>query len=143
MRLLVINPNTTASMTWKIAQAARLVARPDTEIVAANPANGPYSIEGFYDAALCLPGLLEEAARHRNVDAVVIACFDDTGLDAMRCLLNVPVIGIGEAGYTDPRPDPPAGAGYYYMVRLRGECGPGTYGQSSSGEDRLPLNGCP
>lgn len=48
---------------------------------------------------LCLPGLLQEARLHRDVDAVVIACFDDTGLDAMRCLFDVPVIGIGEAGY--------------------------------------------
>jgi allantoin racemase len=99
MKLLLINPNTTASMTRKAAAAARRVARPDTEIIATNPANGPYSIEGFYDVALCLPGLLEEAAKHRDVDAVIIACFDDTGLDAMRCLLDVPVIGIGEAGY--------------------------------------------
>jgi allantoin racemase len=99
MKLLLINPNTTASMTQKAAVAARCVARPDTEIVATNPEHGPYSIEGFYDVALCLPGLLEESARHRDVDAVIIACFDDTGLDAMRCLLDVPVIGIGEAGY--------------------------------------------
>ncbi|WP_425101513.1 aspartate/glutamate racemase family protein [Tropicibacter sp. S64] len=99
MKLLLINPNSTASMTEKAAVAARKVARPDTEIVATNPAQGPYSIEGFYDVALCLPGLLEEAARHDDVDAVIIACFDDTGLDAMRCLVDVPVIGIGEAGY--------------------------------------------
>lgn len=99
MKLLLINPNTTASMTQKAAVAARRVARPDTEIVATNPTDGPYSIEGFYDVALCLPGLLDEVSRHRDVDAVIIACFDDTGLDAMRCLLDVPVIGIGEAGY--------------------------------------------
>jgi allantoin racemase len=99
MKLLLINPNTTASMTQKAAAAARHVARPDTEIIATNPPNGPYSIEGFYDVALCLPELLNETGRHRGVDAVVIACFDDTGLDAMRCLLDVPVIGIGEAGY--------------------------------------------
>ncbi|MCI5112447.1 MAG: aspartate/glutamate racemase family protein [Marivita sp.] len=99
MKLLLINPNTTASMTQKAAAAASKVARPDTEIIATNPVHGPYSIEGFYDVALCLPGLLEEAARHKDVDAVIIACFDDTGLDAMRCLVDVPVIGIGEAGY--------------------------------------------
>jgi allantoin racemase len=96
---LLINPNTTASMTRKAAVAARRVARPDTEIIATNSRSGPPSIEGFYDVAACLPGLLEEARRHRDVDAVIIACFDDTGLDAMRCLFDVPVIGIGEAGY--------------------------------------------
>ena len=99
MKLLLINPNTTASMTAKAAAAARKVARPDTEVIATNSRSGPPSIEGFYDVAVCLPGLLDEARRHKDVDAIVIACFDDTGLDAVRCLVDVPVIGIGEAGY--------------------------------------------
>ncbi len=34
-----------------------------------------------------------------DFDAVIIACFDDTGLDAARCLTDRPVIGIGEAAY--------------------------------------------
>lgn len=99
MKILVINPNTTASMTEKIAVAARAVARPDTEIVAANSQNGPASIQGFLDVATCIPGLLEEVGRHPHVDAIVIACFDDTGLDAVRSLVSVPVLGIGEAAY--------------------------------------------
>ena len=99
MKLLLINPNTTVSMTQKAARAARKAARPDTEVIAANSKSGPPSIEGFYDVATCLPGLLEEARHHPEVDAVVIACFDDTGLDAMRCLFEVPVLGIGEAAY--------------------------------------------
>lgn len=99
MKLLLINPNTTASMTHKAEAAARRVARPDTQVIATTSKSGPASIEGFYDVAICVPGLLEEAAQHRDVDAVIIACFDDTGLDAMRCLFDVPVIGIGEAAY--------------------------------------------
>ena len=99
MRLLVANPNTTASMTAKIAAAARRVAAPGTEIVAANPTRGPASIEGFYDEALSVPGLIELVAEARDIDAVVIACFDDTGLDAVRCMTSAPVIGIGEAGF--------------------------------------------
>ena len=99
MKILVVNPNSTASMTTKIAAAARAVARPDTEIVAATSQNGPPSIQGFLDVATCVPGLLEEVKRHPDVDAVVIACFDDTGLDAVRCLVSVPVLGIGEAAY--------------------------------------------
>ncbi len=86
-------------MTQKAARAAAGVARPDTQIIATNSSSGPASIEGFYDVAICVPGLLEEASRHRDVDAMIIACFDDTGLDAMRCLFDVPVIGIGEAAY--------------------------------------------
>jgi len=99
MRILVVNPNTTASMTRKIGAAARAAASPGTEIVAVNPAEGPVSIEGYYDEAMSLPGLLKTVAEHRDADAVIIACFDDTGLDAVRCMTEAPVIGIGEAGF--------------------------------------------
>ena len=99
MKLLVINPNTTASMTAKIGAAARSVASPGTQIEAVNPAMGPVSIEGFYDEALCLPGLLTEVAagERRGADAIVVACFDDPGIDAARSIASVPVLGICEA----------------------------------------------
>ena len=99
MKILVINPNTTASMTTKIGAAARAVAPPDTEIVATNSQNGPASIQGFLDVATCVPGLLAEVVRHPDVDAIVVACFDDTGVDAVRTMVSVPVLGIGEAAY--------------------------------------------
>lgn len=99
MRILVVNPNTTASMTEKIGAAARRVASTGTEIVAVNPALGPASIEGFYDEAMSLAGMLDVIRKAQGYDAVVIACFDDTGLDAVRCLTDKPVIGIGEAAY--------------------------------------------
>ncbi|EPX80805.1 aspartate/glutamate racemase family protein [Litoreibacter arenae] len=99
MKILVVNPNTTTSMTTKIGAAARAVARPDTEIVATNSRNGPASIQGFLDVANCVPGLLEEVGRHTDVDAIVVACFDDTGVDAVRTLSSLPVLGIGEAAY--------------------------------------------
>ena len=86
-------------MTDKIAKAARAVARPDTEIVAASSQDGPASIQGFLDVATCVPGLLNEVVQHKEIDAIVIACFDDTGLDAVRSLVSVPVLGIGEAAY--------------------------------------------
>ena len=99
MRILVVNPNTTASMTAKIGAAARRIASPGTEIVARNPDKGPASIEGFYDEAMCLAGMLDVIRATPDADAVVIACFDDTGLDAARCLTDRPVVGIGEAAY--------------------------------------------
>ena len=46
-----------------------------------------------------VPGLLAEMKKAGDVDAHVIACFDDTGLDAARCLASAPVIGIGEAAF--------------------------------------------
>ena len=99
MRLLVINPNSTASMTEKIGVAAKRAASKGTEIAAINPPNGPVSIEGYYDEAMSVPGLLQTIQSSTNFDAVIIACFDDTGLDAARCLTDKPVIGIGEAAY--------------------------------------------
>ncbi|PDT44161.1 aspartate/glutamate racemase family protein [Sinorhizobium fredii] len=99
MRILVINPNTTASMTDKIGKAAQIAASATTEIVAVNPQDGPPSIEGYYDEVFVVPGIIAEMAKADAADAYVIACFDDTGLDAARCATEMPVIGIGEAAF--------------------------------------------
>jgi allantoin racemase len=99
MRILLINPNTTKSMTETAADAARRVAAVGSEIIAVTSAMGPVSIEGYYDEALAVPGLLMALAEGEKAgaDAAIIACFDDTGLDAARALANIPVIGICEA----------------------------------------------
>ena len=101
MRILVVNPNTTASMTARIGAAARAAAAAGTEIIAVNPLSGPVSIEGYFDEAFSVPGMLEEIMRGEaaGVNAHVIACFDDTGLEAARCCAAAPVIGIGEAAF--------------------------------------------
>ena len=41
----------------------------------------------------------EEIGKAANADAFVIACFDDTGLEAARCATGAPVVGIGEAAF--------------------------------------------
>lgn len=99
MRLRLINPNTTASMTDSAARAARRVAAPGTVIEPTTSTMGPASIEGYYDEALAVPGLLVEIARaeEERADAAIIACFDDTGLDAARALARIPVVGLCEA----------------------------------------------
>jgi allantoin racemase len=99
MRILVINPNTTASMTRKIGAAAAAVASKETEIIAVNPEFGPPSIEGYYDEVFSVPGLIAEMTKAPDMDAYVVACFDDTGLEAARCITDAPVIGIGEAAF--------------------------------------------
>src|SRR5262249_424462 len=60
MRILVINPNTTASMTRKIGTAAQAVASTGTTIVAINPDAGPPSIEGYYDEVFAIPAMIAE-----------------------------------------------------------------------------------
>ena len=101
MEILVVNPNTTRSMTGKIGRAAERAATPGTRIRAVQPAMGPASIEGYYDEAFSVPGLLGEIARGEadGVAGHIIACFDDTGLDAARSLAAAPVVGIGEAAF--------------------------------------------
>ena len=99
MRIRIINPNTTQSMTETIAQAARDVAASGTEIVAATSLNGPVSIEGHYDEAMSFLGLVDEIRKGEDegTDAYVIACFGDPGLLGARELTAAPVLGIAEA----------------------------------------------
>jgi allantoin racemase len=96
-KILIVNPNTTASMTHTINAAARAVAAPGTEIVAVTSSMGPASIEGFYDEAFAVPGLIRALLEAPDADAGIIACFDDTGLDAARSVARFPVVGICEA----------------------------------------------
>jgi allantoin racemase len=99
MKIKVINPNTTWSMTEKIGAAARQVAASGTEIVAVSPALGPVSIESHYDEAVSVLGLLEEVRKGEaeGCAGYVIACFGDPGLHAAREVASGPVIGIAEA----------------------------------------------
>jgi allantoin racemase len=104
IRLLFINPNSTARMTETIAEAARAVAAPDVEILARTNHAGPPSIQGEADGAAAVPGLLAEIAAATSdardaPDAIIIACFDDTGLAEARAAAPCPVIGIGQAAY--------------------------------------------
>jgi allantoin racemase len=98
VRLLVINPNTSAEMTRDIHEEAARYARPGTEIETVSPAWGPRSIEGHYDDIVAAHATLEVVSeRGGDVDGIVIACFGDPGLFAARELSPVPVVGIAEA----------------------------------------------
>ncbi len=98
-RLLVVNPNTTASMTAAIGATARAASGPETEIVARNPLHGPAAIEGPDDRASCLEPLLAEIVRgeREGCEATVIACFDDPGVAEARSVVRGPVLGVAEA----------------------------------------------
>jgi len=98
MKILVINPNTTMSMTHAIANACEKVAQSTTEIVAVSPKRGPRSIEGYVEDYVAAVATLETILENRGrYDAYVIACYGDPGLHAARELVEEPVIGIAEA----------------------------------------------
>lgn len=75
------------------------MAAAGTEMVARNPSTGPASIQGAEDGEAAMPGLSAEIDKAEGFDAIIIACFDDTGLYAARRRTRVPVVGIGEAAY--------------------------------------------
>lgn len=99
MRVLMLNPNTTRSVTDLIADAARAAAAPGTEIVPATAPRGVPYIATRAEAVLGGAVALEMLAElHGGVDVAVIAAFGDPALGGARELFPIPVIGLAEAG---------------------------------------------
>ncbi|ART62877.1 aspartate/glutamate racemase family protein [Kushneria marisflavi] len=98
--ICVINPNTSTAMSEGIATSARRVSRGD--ILMLTSRHGPASLEGHFDEAIAVPGLLERIIEteqgETRVDGYLIACFGDPGLAAAREVASVPVMGVAEAG---------------------------------------------
>ena len=94
--ILVVNPNTSEAMTVAIDRIAWEAAGTSANIVTRRSLQGPHTIEGPLDAALGVAGMLEVVGAYPySFDAVVVACFGDPGVEALRLLVRVPVIGIG------------------------------------------------
>lgn len=99
MKIRVIHPIITNDFAQDILYEYRSLARKDTEISISIVERGPASIESQYDVAVALPDILKhvDKAQKENMDAVIINCMADPGLDAARELASIPVIGMGEA----------------------------------------------
>jgi len=99
MKIFVINPNTSESMTDHIREALESVKRSDTELTVTCPSKGPDTIESAYDEAYAVPPTLElvKKANAEGYDAVILACFSDPGLEAAKEISAIPVVGIEEA----------------------------------------------
>ncbi|PSW20202.1 hypothetical protein C9I98_09100 [Photobacterium sanctipauli] len=99
MRIMVINPNTTTSFTDTIQKSCERYISAGTELIVTNPSKGVASIEGSSDGIKAAYHLVEliEANEGQGIDGYVVACFDDTGLQAAREVTSAPVVGIGEA----------------------------------------------
>jgi allantoin racemase len=99
MKILLINPNLLQDVTDALASAARRVAAPGTEILAVTGTFGAEVIGSRAENALAAHGVLDLAARHAvGCDAVVLGVSLDSGLQALRELLDVPVVGMTQAG---------------------------------------------
>ena len=98
MRILVVNVNTTESITETIAQQARAVAAPGTEIVGLTPYFGAESVEGNFESYLAAIAVMDRVmAYDQPFDAVIQAGYGEHGREGLQELLNVPVVDITEA----------------------------------------------
>lgn len=98
MKLLLINTNTTRSITDLILTEARKVAAPDTELIAVTASFGGRYVASRATYAIAGHAALDAYARHgKDVDGVVLACFGDPGLYALKEVASQPVVGMAEA----------------------------------------------
>jgi len=100
MAIIIINPNSTTSMTEAMAAQARRPA-PGLTFEAWTSHDGPASIQGPKDGAAATAPLLKRVkeAAAQNPDGIIIGCFDDTALEEAAQIVHCPVIGIGQAAY--------------------------------------------
>jgi allantoin racemase len=98
IRLLIVNPNTSVSVTRWLAEEAKRVAGGRAEIAAVNAPSGLSAIQtpdDLLQAAKVIVGTIEADA---TADVAIIAAFGDPGLTEARARLSIPVVGLGEAG---------------------------------------------
>lgn len=98
MRLLVINPNISASVTALIEAEARRSAPPGTEFTFLTAPFGVAYIETRFEALIGANAVAQLAADHwPGHDAVIVAAFGDPGVAALKEVMPVPVVGLTEA----------------------------------------------
>jgi Asp/Glu/hydantoin racemase len=96
--ILLINPNTTQSITDLVLRTARRFAAKDTRLRAVTGAFGPRYIASRVGYVIAGHAAVDAFANDRGrKDAVVLACFGDPGLDALREIAPVPVVGMADA----------------------------------------------
>lgn len=98
MRILLINPNTSAAITELLAARVRKIAGPAVTIVPVTGRFGAEYIASRAAAAIAGHAALDALAEHvADCDVVYLACFGDPGLAALREVSPVPVVGMAEA----------------------------------------------
>lgn len=98
MKLLVVNPNTTASMTEAAVTQVRRLAGPDAQVRGVTATFGHPVIasrESFVIGAhAALSACRDEV---HDTDGVLLACFGDPGLAALQDMFTVPVAGMAQS----------------------------------------------
>lgn len=98
MRILVVNPNISESVTELILAEARRSVSPGTTLTMATAPFGVAYIETRFEALVGGYATACVVAEHAGqFDGVVVAAFGDPGLAGIKELCNVPVVGMTEA----------------------------------------------
>ncbi len=98
MRILIINPNISESVSQLIADEARRAASPGTGITMLTAPFGVAYIETRFEALIGAYAAATLAAEHwQGHDAVIVAAFGDPGVAGIREALDIPVVGLTEA----------------------------------------------
>ncbi len=96
-KALVINPNTSVTMTAEIEQTARRVFQPPWEVQVCQAPAGPESLESWTDYHIASLAILPLVEQNPDADGFVLACFGDPGLYLLKEACAVPAVGIAEA----------------------------------------------
>ena len=98
MRILVINPNTSVSVTDLVAAQTRAVAGDRAEVIAVTGRFGARYISSRAAVAIAGHAALDALASHvKGCDAVYLACFGDPGLAALAEVSPAPIVGMAQA----------------------------------------------
>jgi Asp/Glu/hydantoin racemase len=97
-RILLVNPNTSASVTDLLAAEARRVAGQSARIEAVAAPFGSASLECRAELVVAAHAVLQAIASRDDYDAAVIGAFGDPGLAAARDIARAPVFGLGQSG---------------------------------------------
>jgi allantoin racemase len=100
MRIRILLPVLpSAALGDKATAEYKAVAGKTAEVSVACLANGTTTIESDFDIALSQPETIRLAreAEADGIDACIVACFSDPGLDGARETVSIPVIGEGQA----------------------------------------------
>lgn len=102
MRILLINPNTTAAITERMVTYIGEVVGQTATFVPVTGRFGARYISTRAAAAIAAHAALDALAEHvQGFDAVYLACFGDPGLAALKEVSPVPVVGMAEACCTE------------------------------------------
>lgn len=99
--ILIINPNTSSAITRLVLERARSLY-PKKNFVAVSGRFGARYISSRTASVMAAHAALDAYAEHRHdKSAVLLACFGDPGLLALREIAKVPVVGLAEAACSD------------------------------------------